>query len=223
MLELRKKIPQHSIYARICKIQEECLATKDEAANILAVDLGIPVYNFLSEPELSRLRELRNTRRMPTLRPQEKPEKEIRLETKIEETPITPSKLYDLLELHPRIVKASKSQFKSAHYADAIFNAFKCIEILAQEKSELDETGVKLMFRLFNEKKPIIKLNKMQRSYETDEQAGFKFIYAGAMLGIRNPKAHADIQQKNPYRTLEYLSFASLLARRLIEGEKASE
>ena len=39
-------------------------------------------------------------------------------------------------------------------------------------------------------------------------------------MGIRNPKAHAEVQQKDPYRTLEYISLASLLAKRLEEGEK---
>jgi len=76
------------------------------------------------------------------------------------------------------------------------------------------------MHKVFSEKKPIIKLNKMQEDYDIDEQTGFRFIYAGAMRGIRNPKAHAEVQQKDPYRTLEYISLASLLAKRLEEGEK---
>jgi uncharacterized protein (TIGR02391 family) len=209
-----------AIYSKIQRIQEESLTTKEEAANLLAVDLGIPVYNILSEPELRRLRELQKSRGAVALRGPERILKETVTEKKVEETPITPNRLYDLLSFHPRIVKASRSQFKSGLYSDAIFNAFRCVEILAKEKSGLKGNGADLMHRIFNERGPIVKLNKMQQDYDIDEQTGFRFIYVGAMIGIRNPKAHAEVQQRDPYRTLEYLSLASLLAKRLEEGEK---
>ena len=41
----------------------------------------------------------------------------------------------------------------------------------------------------------------------------------GAMVGIRNPKAHDNIIQADPYRMLEYLAFASLLMKRVEEGK----
>ena len=148
------------------------------------------------------------------------PEKKFPETLIIDEETINPLMLFDLLDLHPIIVRASKSQFKSGHYTEAIFNAFKCIEIFAKQKSGSHSRGTALMQEIFSEKHPIIKLNNMQQDFEIDEQNGFRFIYAGAMLGIRNPNAHADIQQKDPYRTLEYLSLASLLAKRLEEGTK---
>jgi hypothetical protein len=37
----------------------------------------------------------------------------------------------------------------------------------------------------------------------------------GAMVGIRNPKAHDMVQQKDPYKTLEFLAFASLLIKKI--------
>lgn len=222
MSELRRKmkISHAAIYLRIQKIQEECLTTREDAANLLAAEVGIPVYNILSEPELRRIRELQDARRATPLRKIRKEVKEEIKETRTEEPQITPKKLYDLLKFHPRIVKASRSLFRSGHYPEAILNAFKCIEIFAKEKSGLKRRGVDLMHKVFNEKNPSIKLNKMQEDFEIDEQTGFRFIYAGSMMGIRNPKAHAEVQQKDPYRTLEYISLASLLAKRLEEGEK---
>jgi len=217
------KISPAAIYFRIQKIQEECLTTREDAANLLAAEVGIPVYDILSEPELRRIRDLQNIRRAAPLRKTRKEVKKETKETKTEELQITPKKLYDLLKFHPRIVKASRSLFRSGHYPEAILNAFRCIEIFAKEKSGLKGRGVGLMHRVFNEKKPSIKLNRMQEDFEIDEQAGFRFIYAGAMMGIRNPKAHAEVQQKDPYRTLEYISLASLLAKRLEEGEKVNE
>jgi uncharacterized protein (TIGR02391 family) len=222
MSRLREKlnVSTVAIYFRIQKLQEECLCTKEDAANLLAAEAGIPVYNILTEPELKRIRELQKLRTISSSRPL----KEVREEEKprMNEKPITPNRLYDLLNFHPRIVKASKSQFKSGHYTDAIFNAFRCIEVLVKEKSGLTGNGATLMHRVFSEEKPIIKLDKMKDEVEVDEQMGFKFIYAGVMKGIRNPKAHAEVQQKDPYRTLEYLALASLLAKRLEEGIKVN-
>jgi uncharacterized protein (TIGR02391 family) len=221
MLELRKKMSLPGIYARIHKIQEESLVTKEEAANLLATDLGIPVYKILPEPELRRLRELQKARTTVIVKsPEKEIKREVNTEEKEKELPITPNRLYDLLGFHPRIVKASKSLFKSGNYSDAIFAAFRCVEVLAKEKSGLKGNGADLMHRIFSEKNPVIKLNKMQEDYDIDEQTGFRFIYVGAMIGIRNPKAHAEVQQRDPYKTLEYLSLASLLAKRLEEGQK---
>jgi hypothetical protein len=43
-------------------------------------------------------------------------------------------------------------------------------------------------------------------------------IYAGVMQGIRNPKGHELVIQKDRVRALEYLSLISLLLRRLDES-----
>ena len=48
---------------------------------------------------------------------------------------------------------------------------------------------------------------------------GFKFLFKGATIGIRNPKAHDNVIQTDPYKTLEYLGLASLLMRRIEEGK----
>ena len=219
-LREKMKISSAAIYLRIQKIQEEYLATREDAANLLAAEVGIPVYAILSEPELRRIRELQYIRKATPLRKTRKKVQKEAEGAKTEEPQITPKKVYDILKFHPRIVKASRSLFRSGHYPEAILNAFRCIEIFAKEKSGLKKRGVDLMHKAFNEKNPAIKLNRMQEDFEIDEQAGFRFIYAGAMMGIRNPKAHAEVQQRDPYRTLEYISLASLLAKRLEEGEK---
>jgi len=47
-----------------------------------------------------------------------------------------------------------------------------------------------------------------------------KFLFIGAGVEIRNPKVHDRVVQKDPMRTLEYLSFESLLDKRIEEGKK---
>ena len=128
--------------------------------------------------------------------------------------------LYRSLHLHPIIKGASESRFKSGHYADAIFSAYKALCNYVKERSGEDIDGQQLMAKVFDEEKPLLKLNPLRSRSDKDEQRGFKLLFMGAMTGIRNPKAHENVFQEDPYRTLEYLAFASLLAKRVEESSK---
>lgn len=133
-----------------------------------------------------------------------------------------PIYLFDKMQFHQRIIAASKSLFESGHYSQAIFEAFKAVNNFVKEKSGLSLDGKALMSKVFNEDAPIIKLNELLTQSDKDEQEGFKFLFMGAMVGIRNPKAHDNVIQTDPYRTLEYLGFASLLMKRIEEGKVVS-
>jgi uncharacterized protein (TIGR02391 family) len=56
----------------------------------------------------------------------------------------------------------------------------------------------------------------MQSQSDKDEQQGYMQIFAGAMTGIRNPKAHANLNP-DQRKTLHLISLASLLMYRLDE------
>jgi uncharacterized protein (TIGR02391 family) len=126
----------------------------------------------------------------------------------------SPLKIFDAMKFHPRIIKASKSLFNSGHYAEAIFAAFKAVENFVQDKSGLTLYGTNLMERVFNEENPIIKVPEAGHYYK-EVQKGFKHLFIGASQGIRNPKAHKEIIQKDPYITLHYLGFFSFLLKRI--------
>lgn len=130
-----------------------------------------------------------------------------------------PSYLFDRMQFHPRVIRVSESLFKTGNYAQAIFEAFKAVDNFVKEKTALTLDGQALMSKVFDENEPIIKLNDLLTRSDRDEQEGFKFMFKGATIGIRNPKAHGNVIQTDPYRTLEYLSFASLLMRRIEEGK----
>jgi uncharacterized protein (TIGR02391 family) len=130
-----------------------------------------------------------------------------------------PNYLFDKMQFHPRLIAASKSLFESGHYAQAIFEAFKAVNNFIKQKTGLNLDGKQLMAKAFNEEGPVIKLNELKTQSDRDEQEGFKFLFMGAMEGIRNPKAHDNVVQTDPYRTLEYLGFASLLMKRAEEGK----
>lgn len=133
---------------------------------------------------------------------------------------VNPNTLFDLLKFHPRIKEASERLFKDNHYAQAILEAFKVVNNFVKEKSGKQEwDGKNLMTKVFRKENPIIRFNKLETISDKDEQEGFMFLFMGAMVGIRNPKAHDNIIQTDPYKTLEYLSFASLLAKKVDEGK----
>jgi uncharacterized protein (TIGR02391 family) len=126
----------------------------------------------------------------------------------------SPIDLFDAMKFHPKVIEASRTLFEDGHYAQAIFEAFKAVENFVQDKADLKTFGTNLMATVFNEENPIIKVPEAGHYYK-DVQRGFKHLFIGGTQAIRNPKAHKEIVQKDPYITLEYLGFASFLIKRI--------
>ncbi len=122
---------------------------------------------------------------------------------------------FELRGIHPRVSQKARPLFDDGHYAQATFEVFKLIEKEVQQTSKLRQSGTSLMMAAFSENSPKIRLNKMSNQSETDEQQGFKFIFAGATLAIRNPRGHEVGVAESPDECLEHLGLASLLLRRL--------
>ena len=118
---------------------------------------------------------------------------------------------FDSMKLHPEVIETSRKLFKDEHYRDAIYRAFVEVNNFVKRKAKSQLDGRKLMSEVFRLEKPIIKLNPLATQSDRDEQEGFMFLYMGAMEGIRNPKAHENIIQNDPYKALKYLGLASLL------------
>ncbi len=128
---------------------------------------------------------------------------------------------FRLLNIHPEIEKVSKQLFLDKHYVQAIFEAFKKVNNLVKQKSERDDLdGKGLMLTVFSVNTPILKINALRSQTDKDEQEGFMHLFVGAIMGIRNPKGHDNIIQKDKNRALKYLIFASLLCERLGECTK---
>jgi len=131
----------------------------------------------------------------------------------------TPIQLFDAMQFHPKVIKVSESLFRTGNYPSAIFEAFKAVHNYVQEKTGLTLDGVNLMEKVFNENKPILQLNEMLTPSDKNEQKGFKYLFMGSQMGIRNPKAHENIKQEDSNKALEYLGIASLLMRRVDESK----
>jgi len=82
-----------------------------------------------------------------------------------------------------------------------------------------DLDGDDLMNHVFgcDNQRPKIKFNPLKTSLEKAEQRGLMNLFKG-IVGVRDRKAHLNFIQRNPLKTIEYLSLASLLMRLLDEN-----
>lgn len=125
---------------------------------------------------------------------------------------------FDERNVHPRLPPIVCDLFDNGHYAQATFEAYKFLDEEVQRHSALGETGFKLMMQAFAVDSPLVQLTPLSTISERDEQKGFQFIFAGSVLGIRNPRGHVCGVIDSPDKCLDHLGLASMLLRRLEES-----
>jgi uncharacterized protein (TIGR02391 family) len=121
----------------------------------------------------------------------------------------------DIRVVHPDVQNVSRKLFDDGHYPQATFEAFKFLDEEVQRISGESEYGTALMEKVFGGTSAILKLNPGVTLSERNEQSGYKMLFAGGMLGIRNPRGHKVGLTDTPDQCLDHLSFASMLLRRL--------
>jgi uncharacterized protein (TIGR02391 family) len=77
-----------------------------------------------------------------------------------------------------------------------------------------DISGTDLMKTVFSPRAPVLRFNDLKTDTDRSEQQGMMYLYAGAVLALRNPRAH-EIIEDDPEQALEYIAFLSLLAKSL--------
>ncbi|MET4084293.1 uncharacterized protein (TIGR02391 family) [Pedobacter sp. UYP30] len=128
---------------------------------------------------------------------------------------INPEVPFELSGLHPIVQKTAGELYKNGHYRQAILDTYiALVEAVKVKSGEYKLDNTPLMQSVFSPKSPIIKVSE-----NPDEQLGFMWLFSGAVMGIRNPKAHRLIEQNDPQRTLEWLCFASVLLRVIDDSE----
>lgn len=117
-------------------------------------------------------------------------------------------------EIHPRIVSVAKSRFETAHYADAVESALKevnsIVKDIVRRKTGNELDGASLMRTAFSLNNPVIVLDDLSTETGKNIQQGYMEIFAGAMIGIRNPKAHDNLSITE-IRAKHFIYLASLL------------
>jgi uncharacterized protein (TIGR02391 family) len=126
------------------------------------------------------------------------------------------------LDLHPEIERAVSTLFQNGHYANAVEDACKVLDGLVKIRSgKFDLSGTDLMQTVFSPKSPALAFNPLQSESDKSEQQGMMFLYAGAMLALRNPRAH-EIVEDDPGKALELIAFLSFLAKSLDSARRTS-
>jgi uncharacterized protein (TIGR02391 family) len=132
---------------------------------------------------------------------------------------VNPDTPRDLIHLHPIVQKTAGELYKNGHYRQAILDTYiALVDAVKVKSTRYDIDNSPLMQAVFSAKRPVLKVSNDQ-----DEQMGFMWLFSGAVMAIRNPKAHKLIEQKDTQRTIEWLSFASVLLRVLDEAELIKE
>lgn len=122
--------------------------------------------------------------------------------------------LFSQTVVENEIVSVSRDLFASGHYNIAVAEAFKALDKFVETKAGTGKSGTDSMREAFSPKNPILCWSSRSTSSERDEQEGYGHIYAGAMLGIRNPTTHEFNWVDNDQLALELLVFAQHLLRK---------
>lgn len=136
---------------------------------------------------------------------------------------------FEKYDLHPQVKTVALKQFEDGNFKESIQNAL--VEVIDQVKvkagypkdangRELD--GDTLMNHVFgcDTQVPKIAFNSLRTTLDRAEQRGMMNLFKG-IVGVRDRKAHLNFIQKDPLKTIEYLSLASLLMRLLDENPSA--
>jgi len=128
--------------------------------------------------------------------------------------PTAPLDFFD--ELDPDIRRVSEGLFKDRHYGESVSTAFKELnhqvkqEYTRRKGAELD--GADLMHTAFSPKNPVFVLADQSKESGRNTQQGFMELFAGSMIGIRNPHAHENLTL-DPDKAKHFLYLASLLMK----------
>jgi uncharacterized protein (TIGR02391 family) len=121
---------------------------------------------------------------------------------------------FEQRDIHQALPKSVRKLFDNGHYPQATFEAFKFIDNEVRRHSRINKTGKALMMDALREVSPRIQLTDLATESARNEQEGYKFVFAGSIVGIRNPRGHDDIDD-DVGTCLDHLGLASHLLRRL--------
>jgi len=122
---------------------------------------------------------------------------------------------FELRDVHPELPHKVRDLFDDGYYAQATFEACKYLDNLVRSHAPNTKSGESRMMAAFDDKKPLIKLTSLTNESEIDEQRGYRFLFAGTMIAIRNPRGHEETIDDDPFTCLDHLALVSSLIRRL--------
>jgi len=126
--------------------------------------------------------------------------------------------MWDLL--HPKVTELAKERFEGGFYSDSVSVCLREINTIVKEyvREEINEEldGIPLLERAFSIRNPIITFADLDNENGRNIHKGYKKIFEGIFLGVRNPKAHANLTP-NENITRHLLFLASFMFLKLEE------
>jgi uncharacterized protein (TIGR02391 family) len=229
-------LKKSAVYERIASTAAEYsrTITRVEAAFVLAGRSQVNIRPYLEQAGLDRVRTLlletprQRDLSMRAESPARAKEREAEPRRAAEECRKRPIDVLDCCALHVEVMRVSRQLFRNGHYARAVEEAFKLFNNAVKNKAgrpkgtrgdELD--GASLMTHVFSPNAPILKINPLRSTSQQNEQQGYMQLAAGAMVGLRNPRAHDHELKDDPAQARELLHLASYLLRRVDGATRA--
>lgn len=130
-----------------------------------------------------------------------------------------PNQAFWLL-MHPRIRALAQPRFEGGFFGDAVECCYKevndVVKRFVKDATGKEPDGAGLMTFAFSPENPVIKLGDLTVETDRNIQKGYMQIFAGSMTGIRNPKAHGNLNP-DASKTLHLICLASLLMTKFDE------
>lgn len=125
--------------------------------------------------------------------------------------------------INPKIEKVARKKFETGFYADAIESSLKeinsTVKKIVKTKTGEELDGAKLMQKALSVQNPVIKLDDLTTESGRNVQSGFIQIFGGVMTGIRNPKAHENLETDID-EAVRLLCFCGELMDKIEKGKK---
>lgn len=134
------------------------------------------------------------------------------------EPPRDPEHPFVSRNIHSALPEVVLRLFDNGHYSQSTFGACKYLDNVVKRLSGLDKSGKALMMEALKEVAPLVQLTPLADETDRNEQEGFKFLFAGSMIAIRNPRGHEHDIVDSIELCLDHLGFVSMLLRRLEEA-----
>lgn len=121
-------------------------------------------------------------------------------------------------QLHPTM-SIPLALMKEGRLSEAVFEALHSVEERVQSLAARKESGQELMESVFGARPPQLDITTTTGQTAQDEQEGFRHLFIGAMLCLRDPHSAGAAVPIAADETLEYVVVASMLMRRLDRAE----
>lgn len=117
--------------------------------------------------------------------------------------------------IHPKVSNVAKKLMLDGHYESAITASVKLLESCTRdtcsEEAEKGISGTSLMQKLFNPKDPVLQFEDINSQSGRTLQEGYRNIFVGVQLGIRNPYSHDAGRNPSEYEALHIIVMISHL------------